>query len=104
MRASVFIGLIGGLLLPSLAQAASLLLGDASSGKALHDKYCVSCHAANFGEDGSRIYTRNNRRVQTVEGLSGQVSACAANLGFKLRRDELQDIVKYLNDEYYRFD
>jgi len=77
------------------AQAA-LLPGDAAKGKALHDKQCVACH-------DSSVYTRANRRVQSPEGLIGQVNGCVRQVGLKLDRDQVNDLVKHLDDSFYKF-
>ena len=82
---------------------ASLLLGDATKGEALHEQKCVGCHVARFGGDGSGIYTRKNRRVNSIEGLIGQVNNCNAMTRSNLSDDDINDVVKYLNDTYYRF-
>jgi hypothetical protein len=78
------------------AQAGALLLGDAAKGQALHAAQCSGCH------DHS-VYTRADRSVRTVEGLSGRVKMCNTQLKKGLGKDELTDIVKYLNDSFYRF-
>jgi mono/diheme cytochrome c family protein len=77
------------------AQAA-LLPGDAARGKTLHDKQCVACH-------DSSVYTRANRRVNSVEGLIGQVNMCIRQTGAKLDRDQVNDLVKYLDESFYKF-
>lgn len=83
-------------LLP-LASEASILLGDAAKGKAVHDKQCAACH-------DSSVYTRVDRRVKTPEGLKSQVNGCLRQTGIKLKDAEIDDVVKYLNDSYYKFD
>jgi mono/diheme cytochrome c family protein len=88
----------------STAQASALLEGDAAKGRALHDKLCVSCHASQFGGDGSKMYTRPNHKVHSIEGLMGQVQGCNANLGTNLTASQIDDIVKYLNEQYYKFE
>lgn len=77
------------------AQAA-LLPGDAAKGKALHDKQCVACH-------DNRVYTRANRRVTSVEALIGQVNGCVRQVGLKLDRDQINDLVKHLDESFYKF-
>lgn len=79
------------------AQAAALLPGDAERGKTLHQAQCTACH-------DSRVYTRANRRVQSIEGLIGQVNFCNRNLGNKLSREQVSDLVQYLNQTYYKFE
>ena len=58
--------------LPVLA----LLAGEAEDGGPLHDQFCLGCHVSMFGGDGSAIYLRSERRVNTIEGLMGQVAFC----------------------------
>lgn len=82
-------------ILPATAPAA-LLPGDAGRGQALHERQCTACH------DG-RVYTRANRTVKSVEGLMGRVKLCNQQLGTKLERDQLNDLVKYLDEAFYKF-
>ncbi|TAM45068.1 MAG: hypothetical protein EPN55_09445 [Gammaproteobacteria bacterium] len=82
-------------ILPATAPAA-MLPGDAGRGQVLHDRQCTACH-------DSRVYTRPNRTVKTVEGLIGRVKLCNQQLGTKLQRDQLNDLVKYLDEAFYKF-
>ena len=75
---------------------AALLPGDAAKGKALHDKQCTACH-------DSKMYTRADRRVKTVEGLIGQVNSCVRQTGAKLDSKQIDDVVKYLDESFYKF-
>jgi mono/diheme cytochrome c family protein len=77
--------------------ATALLPGDAARGKALHQAQCTTCH-------DSAVYTRPDRRVKTVEGLLAQVQFCNRNLGGKLSREQVNDLVQYLNQTYYKFE
>ena len=73
-------------------------------GKMLHDKLCISCHTGMFGGDGSGIYTRKDRRVQSLACLKNQVEGCNQNLGFNLTEAQLASILAYLDQTYYKFD
>jgi len=87
-----------------LAQGAEALLpGDAAQGQALHQRQCAGCHASMFGGDGSRIYLREDHRVRSVEGLMGQVENCASNLKLSLGKDDINNLVSFLNQRYYKF-
>ena len=77
------------------AQAA-LLPGDAAKGKAVHDKQCSACH-------DTGMYTRADRSVKSVEGLIGRVNGCVRQTGAKLDRDQINDLVKYLDESFYKF-
>lgn len=79
------------------AFSSALLPGDAARGKALHQAQCTACH-------DSTVYTRPNRRVKSVEALVGQVKFCNQNLGNRLSRDQVNDLVQYLNQAYYKFE
>ena len=71
--------------------------GNAERGARLHAMHCVSCH-----DDG--VYTRADRRVQSLDGLVRQVRACNRNLDAGLSSGEVDDLIAYLNQRYYRFD
>jgi len=75
---------------------ATLLPGDPAKGKAVHDKQCVACH-------DSTVYTRANRRVKSPEALIGQVNGCVRQTGAKLDRGQINDVVNYLDQSFYKF-
>ena len=80
--------------------AALFLAGPASAatgqGQALHDKHCLRCH-------DSSLYTRDNRRVKSLDGLRKQIRRCEQSLGLRWFDDQLDSVVRYLNDNYYHF-
>jgi cytochrome c553 len=78
-----------------LASAATSL--PAVDGKTLHQKNCTSCH------DDS-MYTRENPRVTTIDGLSSQVRRCELALGLKWFDEDIDAVVNYLNNNYYHFE
>jgi mono/diheme cytochrome c family protein len=86
------------------AHADPFAAGDPRIGKQMVEKNCISCHAARFGGDGSRIYTREDRIVKTAKGLIGQIRNCNTNLGLKWFEDEELNVASYLNNTYYKFD
>ena len=83
------------LLMPS-AYAASLP-GDSAEGKRLLDANCMECHQTD-------IYTRKDRSVQSLDGLKEQVAGCAHMAKKEFSASEVQDLLKYLNDQFYHFD
>ncbi len=85
------------------AHAAPDASGDPKSGKPLHEKDCVSCHARMFGGDGSKIYTRADRKVKTRQQLAAQISACNANVGVGWFPEDEAHVAAYLNQQYYKF-
>lgn len=92
----------GPLLLPLLLLAAPAfaapapLPGDGVAGKRLHDAHCTACH-------DSGVYTRKDHQVRTLDGLKQQLVACSHMANRPLSPRESDDLVKYLNDAYYRF-
>lgn len=82
------------LLMPLAGLAA--LPGDAARGQRLHEANCAGCH-------DSGVYTRENRRVRSLDALRRQVDACGHMAKKDFAPDETRDLLKYLNDRYYRF-
>ena len=70
--------------------------GDGAKGKRLHDANCVSCHAVS-------VYTRQDHKVRSLDALEQQVENCTHMAQKEFSSAERQDIVKYLNDQFYRF-
>ena len=82
------------LLMPS-AYAAELS-GDSADGKRLHDANCMGCH-------DSGIYTRKDRLVQSLDALKNRLGDCSHMAEKEFSAIETQNIVKYLNDQFYQF-
>jgi hypothetical protein len=81
-------------LAPPGAHAA--LPGNAADGKSLHDIYCTACH--NTG-----VYSRQDRRVRSLDALRQQLKTCERAAGTNFSAKEKQDVLKYLNESFYRF-
>ena len=62
-----------------------------------HQQKCMGCH-------DTGVYTRSNRRVDSLPRLESQVRMCDANLGIKLFDEDLHALVDYLNRNFYKFD
>lgn len=69
---------------------------DAANGKTLVQDNCMSCH-----DNG--VYTREDRKVTTADGLDKQVRRCELTLGLKWFDEDVADVVAYLNDAFYKF-
>ena len=82
----------------SAAQAA-----DIKRGKQLHNENCVKCHVSMVGGDGTGIYTREDRRIDSLEALNNQVRRCKTSLGVPWPDDQIADVVAYLNKNFYKF-
>ena len=76
---------------------------DLQRGKSLHDENCIKCHAGMVGGDGTGIYTRPDRRIESLAGLRRQVNRCKDSLGMPWPADQIDDVVYYLNQTFYKF-
>lgn len=79
-----------------LPAAHGALPGDAARGKTLHDANCLKCH-------DTGVYTRKDRRMKSVASLQEQMGACSHAAQVILTDDEQRDIMKYLNEQFYKF-
>lgn len=82
------------LLLPLSAGPA--LSADIENGDDLHFTHCTGCH------DDS-VYTREDRSVQSKERLGLQVRFCKDSLDLTWFDEDVDDVVEYLNQNYYHF-
>lgn len=78
---------------------------DATRGAQLHKEHCMACHEARlgYGNGGNDIYTRENRRVQSLEGLQKQVNRCKNMLQIVWFDEDVNDVVEHLNNTFYKF-
>ena len=83
------------ILLIPIARAAALP-GDIADGKRLHDANCMGCH-------NTDVYTRDDRVVQTLDALKEQLVGCSHMARAEFSTSETQDLLKYLNDQFYHF-
>jgi len=92
-------GLIYASLLILLAPSASAasLPGDSANGKRLLDANCMTCHQ-------TEIFTRKDRQVQSLDALKEQLVACSHAAKTDFSASEMQDLLKYLNDQFYHFE
>jgi mono/diheme cytochrome c family protein len=70
-------------------------------GKDLHDANCMSCHTSLMGGDPNKIYSRADRRVNSLSGLKNQVTRCKTTVGVDWPEDQINDVVEYLNHNFY---
>jgi len=80
----------------SLTAAAThaALPGDAEEGKRLHDANCTGCHDAG-------VYAPERRQVRTLDGLREQLGGCNHMADAHFSNEQLQSVLKYLNDNFY---
>jgi len=78
-------------LVPTITAASNI-----EHGKTLQQQHCMSCH-----DDG--MYTRDDRRITTLEGLRNQVGRCELTLELQWFDDDVNAVTDYLNESFYRF-
>ena len=71
-------------------------------GKDLHDANCQSCHSSLMAGNPDLIYTRSDRRVSSINGLRNQVTRCKTTVGVSWPDDQVEDVVEYLNTNFYK--
>ena len=78
----------------------TLILAASSAGAqnaaALVKRDCMSCH-------GNEVYTRSNRMVNSLDGLRHQIARCHQATGKNWSADQVDSVVRYLNDRFYKF-
>lgn len=79
-----------------LAVHAAALPGNTTAGKKLHDAKCLSCHT-------DSVYQRKDRQIKDLEGLNQQIKACGHAAGITLEKSQADNLVKFLNETYYKF-
>lgn len=80
----------------SVSAQAAPLPGDAASGKKLYNANCTSCH-------NDSVHTRKDHTVKSLQGLTDQIHNCEHMTDVKLEKNQVNDLVKYLNETYYKF-
>jgi hypothetical protein len=65
-------------------------------GKRLLDANCMKCHQTD-------IFTSKDRKIQSLDALKEQLVACSHAAKKEFSANEMQDLLKYLNDQFYHF-
>ncbi|WP_108683401.1 hypothetical protein [Methyloceanibacter sp. wino2] len=89
------LSVLASMLLVTTAHAASLP-GDSANGKRLYDTHCTDCH-------DTSVLSRPDRAVQSLDELKEQLASCSHMASAEFSATETQDLLKYLNDEFYHF-
>lgn len=86
--------------LPAYLQAAAPVKG----GELVTEAQCESCHDDRYGGgDGTQIYLRSDRRVNSLAQLATQVSVCNSQLNTGWFPEDEAHVVAYLNKRFYKF-
>ncbi len=96
--------ILSSLMLNGIAQAAPFSSGDAAAGKQFFEQNkCNRCHIQKMGGDGSTIFTRPNRIVNTPKQLIARMHYCSEASNIKLTSTDEQNVGAFLNQTYYKF-
>ena len=69
---------------------------DESRGRLLYENHCASCH-------DKRLHEREQRLPENLGELQREVERWQQNQGLHWGREEIADVVDYLNASQYRF-
>lgn len=83
------------LLAAAAALAAPSWAGDPAKGELLH-RSCLQCH-------GTEAYVPPRRRVQSLAALRKETARWADYYNPAFTKSEVEDLVAYLNRDFYRF-
>ena len=87
---------LGLILAGLLISATSMAQGNSANGKKLYTQSkCNQCH-------GTEVFTRKDRKVNTLPALEAQVRRCDSNLNTNWFDDEIHDVTSHLNKQYYK--
>lgn len=76
---------------------------DASNGQALYEANCTSCHVKLMGGDKYAIHTRPNSIIHSLDSLKKRVKFCESSNGVNWNDAQIEDVVTYLNQAFYKF-
>ncbi len=95
---------LSALMLINIAQAKPFTSGDATAGKQFFEQNkCNRCHIQKMGGDGSAIFTRPNRIVNTPKQLIARMHYCSEASKIMLTPADEQNVGAFLNQTYYKF-
>ncbi|HSN41894.1 MAG TPA: hypothetical protein VLT92_17095 [Burkholderiales bacterium] len=89
---SRFVFLLAAALMPAAGAAGA---GDAARGATLH-RDCMGCH-------GTELYEPQRAKIKTLSALKKEVDKWNDRMNPKFTKQEVEDLVAYLNRDFYRF-
>ncbi len=84
------------LLLSPLGVVSSAVAEDVERGRMLYENHCTSCHE-------SVVHIRNDRKAKSLGEVNWQIARWATEHRLEWRYDEVRDVSRYLNAQYYQF-
>ncbi len=86
-----------------LISFSALAAGDPKLGKPLHDKQCVACHVKLLGGDGSAMYTRKPRLINSATALRQRVAVCSTQTNAGWFPEDEEHVAAWLDQAFYKF-
>jgi mono/diheme cytochrome c family protein len=84
------------LLAASTPASAPASVANVDHGKTLVEQHCTRCH-------DTRVYTRPDRRIGSLEALKNQVKRCELSQSLQWPQTNIDDVVAYLDATFYKF-
>jgi len=69
--------------------------GDAERGQLLYENHCTVCHA-------SIVHIREDRKASTREDIRSWIERWKTELGLQWTSGEVDDVLEYLDNRYYK--
>lgn len=69
--------------------------GAAERGQMLYENHCRGCHV-------SVVHIRSDRRAASLEAVKWEVTRWSSELQLDWRKEEIADVVEYLDREFYK--
>ncbi len=66
-------------------------------GQMLYENHCLECHE-------SKVHIRKQSKVRSLKNLEQEVNRWGQELDLAWRNKEIEDISRYLNHTFYKFD
>jgi mono/diheme cytochrome c family protein len=93
---AILAGLLGAAALAVATGTAGQPVPDLERGRALYQNHCVVCHT-------SKVHRREPPLPLSLEELRSIVTLWARQEGLRWSRDDIEDVVHYLDRAHYRF-
>lgn len=69
---------------------------DLDRGKLLYENHCLECHE-------SQVHIREHRDSSSIADVVYQIDRWQQELHLNWKIEEMNDVLKYLDDQFYRF-
>ena len=92
----ILAGLLGSVALAAATGSAAQPVPDLERGRAFYQNHCIVCHTP-------KVHRREPPLALTVDELRAVVTLWARQQGLGWCRDDIEDVVQYLDRAHYQF-